>query len=367
MSFLKNIHTAKSLYLLRAEPVGLIHFLTRRCNARCSFCFIDFNDPVSQNKKNEMSIEQIKKMTLTLGKSLQHVNLTGGEPFLRNDIFEIIKAYFDNAKVNSILINTNGSYPKRINNFLDDLNNNYQNKRIILQFSIDSYPNDHDRIRKIPGLFEKTMESYNLVKKKGINVIPSIAITCTHENHNQVIDIYNYLKKEHKINSFSAILVRDEGVFKTPEEQKKEILKNYQTLTQNIITDTLNGVITNYYDKKSFMGRVLNEKDKIQYENTIKSYVDPKFLSYCPSASTFGVVDCDGTVHPCEILDKPLGKLSNFNYDFLKLWRSNQTKSVKKWIKKTKCHCSYECAMTYNVMSNYKYQPRLIKKGLGLK
>ena len=37
-------------------------------------------------------------MTLTLGKSLQHVNLTGGEPFLRNDIFEIIKAYFDNSK-----------------------------------------------------------------------------------------------------------------------------------------------------------------------------------------------------------------------------------------------------------------------------
>ena len=115
------------------------------------------------------------------------------------------------------------------------------------------------------------------------------------------------------------------------------------------------------------MGRVLNEKDKIQYENTIKSYVDPKFLSYCPSASTFGVIDCDGTVHPCEILDKPLGKLSNFNYDFLKLWTSDQTKSIKKWIKKTKCHCSYECAMTYNVMSNYKYQPRLIKKGLGLK
>ena len=123
-------------------------------------------------------------------------------------------------------------------------------------------------------------------------------------NHTQVIDIYNYLKKEHKINCFSAILARDEGVFKTPEEQKRNI-KNYQILTQNIITDTLNGVITNYYDKNSFMGRVLNEKDKIQYENTIKSYVDPKFLSMS-SASTFGVVDCDGTVHPCEILDKPL-------------------------------------------------------------
>ena len=59
-----------------------------------------------------MTIEQINKMTSTMGKSVQHVNLTGGEPFLRADIFEILKAYFDNANVNSILINTNGSYPK---------------------------------------------------------------------------------------------------------------------------------------------------------------------------------------------------------------------------------------------------------------
>ena len=45
MSVSKFLHTAKSLYFLRAEPVGLIHFLTRRSNARCSFCFIDFDDP----------------------------------------------------------------------------------------------------------------------------------------------------------------------------------------------------------------------------------------------------------------------------------------------------------------------------------
>ena len=140
MSISKFLHTAKSLYLLRSEPVGLIHFLTRRCNARCSFCFIDFNHNESQNKKNEMTIEQINKFTSTMGKSVQHVNLTGGEPFLRSDIFEILRAYFDNANVNSILINTNGSYPKRISDLVDNLNKFYPDKTVITQFSIDSYP-----------------------------------------------------------------------------------------------------------------------------------------------------------------------------------------------------------------------------------
>ncbi len=179
MSISKFLHTAKSLYLLRSEPVGLIHFLTRRCNARCSFCFIDFNHNESQNKKNEMTIEQINKFTSTMGKSVQHVNLTGGEPFLRSDIFEILRAYFDNANVNSILINTNGSYPKRISDLVDNLNKFYPDKTVITQFSIDSYPEEHDKIRKIPGLFQKTMESFKIVKDKGIKVIPSIALTCT--------------------------------------------------------------------------------------------------------------------------------------------------------------------------------------------
>ena len=167
MSISKLLHTAKSLYLFRSEPVGLIHFLTRRCNARCSFCFIDFEHGASQNKNNEMTIEQINKMTSTMGKSVQHVNLTGGEPFLRADIFEILKAYFDNANVNSILINTNGSYPKRISDLVDKLNKFYPSKTVITQFSIDSYPKEHDKIRKIPGLFDKTMESFEIVKNKG--------------------------------------------------------------------------------------------------------------------------------------------------------------------------------------------------------
>ncbi len=366
MSFSKFLHTAKSLYLLRSEPVGLIHFLTRRCNARCSFCFIDFNHNESQNKKNEMTIEQINKFTSTMGKSVQHVNLTGGEPFLRSDIFEILKAYFDNANVSSILINTNGSYPKRISDLVDKLNKFYPNKTVITQFSIDSYPEEHDKIRKIPGLFNKTIESFEIVRKKGIKVIPSIALTCTQENYKKINEIYEFMKNKHNVKRFSAILVRDEGVYKTPEPLKKELLKSYKTLIERLYKDRNNGELLNFYKKDSFMSRVINEKEKIQHENNIQSYLEPKFISYCPSASIFGVIDYDGTVHPCELLDKPLGKLSDFDFNFLNLWKSKKTKKVKKWITDTKCNCTYECAMTYNVMSNYKYQPRLIKKGLGL-
>ena len=39
----------KNVYFKKNKPVSLILFLTNRCNARCSFCFIDFDDEISQN------------------------------------------------------------------------------------------------------------------------------------------------------------------------------------------------------------------------------------------------------------------------------------------------------------------------------
>ena len=65
-----------NLYLKRNEPVSVVHFLTNRCNARCSFCFIDFDNP--ETFAGELSVQEIEKLTKSLGNSLLNVNFTGG-------------------------------------------------------------------------------------------------------------------------------------------------------------------------------------------------------------------------------------------------------------------------------------------------
>ena len=66
-----------------------MHFVTNRCNARCSFCFIDFDDP--KTFQGELTLEEIEILTKNLGKSLLNVNLTGGEPFIRPDLNQLVK------------------------------------------------------------------------------------------------------------------------------------------------------------------------------------------------------------------------------------------------------------------------------------
>ena len=102
---IKNyFNLVSNTYVLKKYPISLVHFLTNRCNARCSFCFIDFDNP--ETFKNELTLDEIEKLSKTLGNSIQNINLTGGEPFARKDIKEITEIYFKNTdiQVNNLYI-----------------------------------------------------------------------------------------------------------------------------------------------------------------------------------------------------------------------------------------------------------------------
>ena len=111
-----------NIYFTKNEPVSLVHFVTNRCNARCSFCFIDFDNP--NTFKGELSLNEIDDLTKNLGKSLLNVNFTGGEPFARKDMLDIAKLYIKNSTIQSIYITTNASLPDRIEKFAKEIASN---------------------------------------------------------------------------------------------------------------------------------------------------------------------------------------------------------------------------------------------------
>ena len=356
-----TVNLVNNIYFTKKDPVSLIHFLTNRCNARCSFCFIDFDNP--NTFKNELTLEEIDKLTKSMSGNLKNVNLTGGEPFARADIEEIARMWLKNTNINSIFLTTNGSLPKRINKFVTNLSKEFPKKNIFFSISIDGLGEFHDDIRKIKGLFNKTIESYNLLRNYNNNVFANIAITVSHENYQNTSYLYEKLKEEFNIKSFSATIVRDEGVYKIPIEKKEKILKAYNELCSKISHDLKINEIDGY-PKNLLQGRLMNEKNLIVNEKISEYYLDPKFISPCHAGSLFGIIEADGTVKPCEILSDVIGNLRDYGMNFSKLWSSYQARILKRKIIKTKCHCSYECAWSFNVLGNYRYQPRLLKAAL---
>ena len=208
---LKNLHFSKN------EPISLVHFITNRCNARCSFCFIDFDNP--KTFQGELSLEEIDKLTKNLGKSLLNVNLTGGEPFARKDIIDIAKSYLRNSTVQSIYITTNASLPDRIEKFAKEISSFSPETELSFQISIDDFPENHDRVRKVKNIFNNCIETYKILKNLGPKINPVVSITVTDENCDNIKEIFKYLHEDCKIESIKCCIVRDEGVYKTPVEK----------------------------------------------------------------------------------------------------------------------------------------------------
>ena len=354
----------KNILIDRKEPISLVHFVTNRCNARCSFCFIDFEDP--KTFSHELTLNEIDNLTKNLGGSLLNVNLTGGEPFARKDLIEIAKKYLINTTIQSIYVTTNASLPERVKIFAEEITKFDDKVELTFQISIDDMPEKHNKVRKLKNLFNNCIETYRLLKKMGDNINPVISITVTHENCDNIKEIFNYLHKDCGIDAIKCTLVRDEGVYKTPIDKKKKILQAYEWLTNEIKEKMQSKEIVNY-NSNSIQGRLHQKKDILSWEMIKKMYLDPKYISPCHAGSLFGIISSKGKVYPCEILEnKELGDLRKNEMNFMKIWNNQKTKDTKKYILNSKCNCTYECALSYNILGNWRYQPKLAAAALKL-
>ena len=347
-----------NILVKKKTPVSLIHFLTNRCNARCSFCFIDFDNP--KTFAGELNLKEIEKLTKNMGDTLLNVNFTGGEPFARKDIVEIAKTYIDNTTIQSIYITTNASLPDRILNFAKEINDYNSDIELNFQISIDDLPEKHNAVRKIKNLFESCLKTYNdLNDLNNDKIKASVNITVSEENCSNIETIFNYFVNECGIDSIKCCIVRDEGVYKMPKEKKDAMLSAYTWLTDAIKKLKKSGKIKNY--NNSLQGKIHNKKDEISWEMVKKIYKNNSYLSPCHASSLFGVITADGKVYPCEILeDKLVGDLRENDFDFLKVWNSEKNKDIKNFISKTNCTCTYECAISFNILGNWRYQHKLL-------
>lgn len=353
---------AANLYLRRKNPISVIHFVTNRCNARCSFCFIDFDNP--EIYRGELKIEEIDRISRTLGPNLKNVNLTGGEPFARKDFLDVARCYFRNTEIESIFITSNGSLPDRVERFTKTLLAEFPDRKIIFSFSIDGLPEAHDRIRKIDGLFEACMNSYHTVRAIGGNASANVSITVSHENHGTADSLYDRLINDYGVRAITCAIVRDEGVYAIPLDHKRSILKTYSEVTGKIQRDLKAGRLEGY-DPASVQGRLMNEKNTMMYDVIKRLYMEPHFISPCRAGTLLGTIKADGTVYPCEILtDRPLGNLRDFDYDFMRLWQAQTAQNTREWIVDSKCTCTFECAWSYNILSERRNIPAFTRAAL---
>ena len=136
--------------LWKRDPIQLTFFLTRRCNSKCPFCFYLKSPDAGVGSREELSLDEIRKISGSLG-NLLWLAFSGGEIYLRDDLAEISRTFHDNNKPAIMLFPTNGMLPEVIKTTTEQILRECRSSVIAVKLSIDGVGKRHDMLRADAG------------------------------------------------------------------------------------------------------------------------------------------------------------------------------------------------------------------------
>ena len=343
----------KSAILLgrRALPLQLVLFVTSRCNMRCEHCF--YLEEINDSSRTELSLKQIETLASELG-GLNWIALSGGEPYLRKDLVEIIQSFYRYSRPNIMSHVTNGYYPDRISVMTKRMAATCPKSKNLVIFSLDGLEETHEQIRHSPGSFDKVRESIQSVQKHQSdypNLETGVVITAQENNREELIPLIEYIESKLMPDGIYINLQRDHtqpsNVLVDPIT-----LKYYQEATG--FYESLRA--KKHLKKSKLLDRLLDGKNKLQKQTIAKIAEDNAYQFPCLAGKVSVVVDELGNVYACELLKAPMGNLTN--QSFKEIWFGEKGVSLSDSITENKCYCTHECAMSSSILFN---PPKLVQ------
>ena len=289
---------------------------TYHCDGKCIMCTIH------QRKCIDLEIKTFESFFSSQAiKRLKSLNLTGGEPTLRDDLTELVEMILKYCtELQEVIINTNGLNPERVERQINSIVDIFPcNIKLWVLVSIDSVGKEADYIRGVKGAADRAKETVQKLKKLQDSIKLGISCTITSANYNLLKNVLDYAKEEDMYIDFIYATVNTAYINSEPrayafclnESQQKEVAKflenaiNYEKLLSSKL-----------YIKK-LIGRLRG----------IES------LQQCILQEGRGILlEADGTIRPCGMTNKiELGNISDYSsYDNLGKALTNKQKKFCK-------------------------------------
>jgi len=351
--------------LWKRRPIHLTFFVTRRCNAACPYCFYLKSKSHPVSNVAELSLDEIEKIAASTGKLLW-LALSGGEIYLRKDLFEISRAFYDQCRPSIMLFPTNGLQPDVISRETARILEYCSSSVVVVKLSLDGVGEDHDVFRNTRGNFEKVMETHRQLQKlldKYPNFELGINTTLQSKNHGKIDEIIDYVGDLENIGTHTVSLVRGD----LQQEQYKEVdPANYSRAAERLETRLKSRTGTTY----RFRGaRLKAAQDILQRRLIHQTLVEGEKAIPCFAGNLNLVLTEYGEVYPCEILPDSFGNVRDHDYDLIKVARTGRAKQIKDTISNSNVHCrscTHECNYMMNILFNPAVYPSLLREYLKL-
>ncbi|HVE56761.1 MAG TPA: radical SAM protein [Pyrinomonadaceae bacterium] len=326
------------------SPVFLNILVTSVCDMRCTHCFFTEELDDRPRKKLQMKTDEIAKISETLGGNLGVLVLAGGEPFTRKDLPEIVRAFYENNKLDSVYLMSNGQIHQRIFPDVTRIMEECPDLNVTVALGIDGVKAPHEKIRQKEGSWDKAIHTARTLQQMKREQFPKLDIqTCTcvmNSNQDTIFEWYDFLKYDLKPDKININYIRPPS--KDPNELNFDHTM-YQKLSHMILEDTKNATLKNNYGGKS--GFFKAAVDIYMHDLIAKTKEENKAQLKCYAGSAGAVIYDNGVLSSCE--NKPdVLNLRDYNWDFQAAWRTDLMKQ-RRIEAGAGCFCTHESNCFY--------------------
>lgn len=298
--------------------------VTYRCNAKCTMCN---RYKVPSKPEEEISIETIKKLP-----EMYFTNITGGEPFIRDDLKDIVRELL--KKSDRIVISTNGFFTDRIVELCKEF------PQVGIRISIEGLEKTNNEIRGLDDGFNRGYTTLKKLVDMGMKDV-GFGMTVQDKNAADLVPLYNI--SDELGMEFATASLHNSFYF----VESNNIIRDRLTVAQNF-EDLVNRLLDSNSPKKWF---------RAYFNHGLINYIfSQKRLLPCDMSFDTFFIDPYGDVMPCNGTKEKqvMGNLNRQSWE--ELWNSEQAEKVRSFVR----NCDRNCWMIGSVspaMHKYIYKP----------
>lgn len=321
------------------RPANVTMSLLYSCNSRCKTCNVYEKSP------DRFSVEEFDRVFAALGEAPFWFTMSGGEPFLRQDIVEICVAAYRRCKPAIINIPTNASLykviPERVQRILEQC----PDTEIIINVSLDEIGEKHDEIRGFPHSFQRAMTTYRALKnltQHYSNLTVGIHTVISRFNVENIPYIYEHLQS----------LAPDSYITEIAEERVE--LETVGTDITPSLDQYVRAVdfLSDHIQRHHFSGvSKITQAFRLEYYELVKRILKQRRQVIPCYAGVMSVqISPQGDVWPCCVRADVMGNLREADYDFQKIWQSPAAEQIRSSIRRKECFCPLANASYTNLL-----------------
>ncbi len=323
----------------KIKPFSVVISVSFRCNSKCRTC------DVWRKPNDDLSVDEWEKVFASLGRSPFYMTFTGGEPFLRNDLDELVIRAYEQCRPEVITIPTNGMLTDRVVGMVKRMCEECPKSSIGINLSLDGIGDEHDDIRGVEGNWALSMETWTQLKalqETHPNLVLTVHTVVSRFNAHrfrEIVEGLQFLEPDSYITEVAEERVELDtvGWGITPQPDDYDEIADFlsqaakQTPAKGIARFT-QAFRAHYYQLAK---RVLHERDQVIpcYAGWASAHIAP-----------------NGDLWSCCIRAEPAGSLRDNGYDLAPVWRSAAMEELRGSIKRKECACPMANASYANML-----------------